>query len=412
MIQIIFFCLMGISVYALDNGLAIKPPMGWMHWQRFRCVIDCETYPDECVSEDLFRKMADIMESEGYLNAGYNYIIVDDCWMDKNRANDNRLQADPIRFKSGMKSLGDYIHSKGLKFGIYGDYGTHTCAGYPGSLNYLELDAQTFADWGVDYVKLDGCYSDPDTMVEGYAAFGNYLNKTKRPMVYSCSWPAYQEPDGHEADYDALKKTCNLWRNWDDIDDSWSSVSSIIDWFTKHQDRLAPHSGPGHWNDPDMLIIGNYGLSEDQSKAQMAIWSIMAAPLIMSNDLRAMKTEFKNILLNKEAIGINQDALGIQGKLIASNKKVNLWTKPILPKVDGYFSQAVGLVSNRTDGFAYLSDFKLDDIGLDAPNGYTIQNIFENEKMYTIPPHGSISARVPPNGGVLLKLVPIPKKHL
>ncbi len=137
-------------------------------------------------------KMADLMASEGYREAGYDIISLDDCWMDRERSVDGRLQADPVRFPSGIKALADYVHSRGLRFGIYEDYGTHTCAGYPGIIDHMKVDAQTFAEWGVDYVKLDGCYADPKIMDQGYPEFGSYLNQTGRPMVYSCSWPDYQ----------------------------------------------------------------------------------------------------------------------------------------------------------------------------------------------------------------------------
>lgn len=207
--------LSAISVHALNNGLALTPPMGWMSWERYRCIIDCDAYPDECISENLFKKAADRLVADGYKNHGYEYVIIDDCWMERERDASGRLVPDRKRFPSGMKALADYvsetrrfslwrriihfllqIHSKGLKFGIYEDYGTHTCAGYPGIIGHMEIDAQTFADWDVDYVKLDGCYADIRDMDQGYPEFGRLLNQTGRPMIYSCSWPVYQEDQG------------------------------------------------------------------------------------------------------------------------------------------------------------------------------------------------------------------------
>nr|CAI5822227.1 unnamed protein product [Callosobruchus analis] len=249
------------------------------------------------------------MVEDGYLAAGYEYVMIDDCWSSKERNSNGRLEADPQRFPSGIKNLSDYIHIKGLKFGIYGDYGTYTCAGYPGSKGHLQVDADTFAEWGVDYLKLDGCHI-------GYIEMQKHLNNTGRPIMFSCSWPDYQEERGMKSNYTALQQTCNLWRNWKDIEDEWVSVTGIVDWFAGNQDRLAPFAGPGHWNDPDMLIIGDYGLSYEQSKAQMAIWAIMAAPLIMSVDLRTIEPKFRDILLNKDVIAVNQDRLGIQGRFI------------------------------------------------------------------------------------------------
>ncbi|CAH0551476.1 unnamed protein product [Brassicogethes aeneus] len=403
---LLFFFLTIGFVNCLDNGLALTPPMGWMAWQRFRCITDCEAYPDDCISEKLFMDMADRMAADGYLKAGYEYVMIDDCWASKERDSNNRLQPDPKRFPSGIKALADYIHARGLKFGIYGDFGTKTCAGYPGSLDYLELDAQTWAEWGVDYLKFDGCYVDQKIMPEGYAKMSKYLNDTGRPIVYSCSWPAYQEPLGIESNYTALSESCNLWRNWDDINDSWENVTSILSWFSKNQHRLAPFAGPGHWNDPDMLLIGNYGLSYDQSKAQMAIWSIMAAPLIMSVDLRHMETQFKHILQNKDVIRINQDPMGIQGKLILSKSQIDFWTKPILPKVNGKPSYAIGLLSNRIDGYPYRVNFTLGELNL-MENIYVLTDVFEKEiKPKVVDSKDRIFARVRPSGVVLLKAVP------
>ncbi|KAJ3649625.1 hypothetical protein Zmor_021356 [Zophobas morio] len=397
------------SVQTLDNGLALTPPMGWMHWQRFRCLVDCEAYPDECISEKLFKEMADHLVSDGYLEAGYEYLIIDDCWMSKERDSEGRLQPNATRFPSGIKALSDYVHDKGLKFGIYADYGTKTCAGYPGSHGYLEIDAKTFADWGVDYLKLDGCYADLTDLQPGYIEMGNYLNQTGRPIVYSCSWPAYQEPKGVKPNYTALQDTCNLWRNWDDIDDTWSNVTSILKWFSTNQDRIASFSGVGHWNDPDMLIIGNFGLSYEQSKAQMAIWAIMAAPLIMSVDLRTIEPRFRDILLNKEIIKINQDSLGIQGRLVTTFKNIDIWTKPILPKdKNGAPSYAIGFLSNRVDGYPYMLNVTLSELNITEAEQYTIKDIFDS-KTFTTSPRDKLIVRVKPSGVVLLTATPVSK---
>ncbi|XP_046860620.1 alpha-N-acetylgalactosaminidase-like isoform X2 [Xenia sp. Carnegie-2017] len=300
-------------IECLDNGLSLTPPMGWMAWERFRCNTDCKNFPDTCISEKLFMNMADRMAEDGFRDAGYEFISIDDCWMEKTRDSKGRLQADKERFPSGIKALADYIHSKKLKLGIYADYGTHTCAGYPGSIDNMVLDAQTFANWTVDYLKFDGCYSDPKTMSSGYPKMTKALNATKRPIVFSCSWPAYWNP---KPDYMVVAKYCNLWRNYNDIQDSWDSVVDIIDYYAANQEELIKAAGPGHWNDPDELIIGDFSLSFEQSKSQFAIWSIMASPLIMSNDLRSLTPRFRDILLNKEVIAVNQDKLGVQGKRV------------------------------------------------------------------------------------------------
>ncbi|XP_049835840.1 alpha-N-acetylgalactosaminidase-like [Schistocerca gregaria] len=383
---------------ALDNGLALTPPMGWLAWQRFRCVIDCTNYPDECISEQLFKRTADLMVSEGYADVGYEYVIIDDCWLASSRDANGRLQPDPDRFPSGIKALADYVHSKGLKFGIYEDYGTNTCAGYPGILGHLETDAQTFADWEVDYVKLDGCYADTKDMNEGYPEFGMYLNATGRPMVYSCSWPVYQEQDGLPVNFELLKQYCNLWRNYGDIDDSWNSVTSIMSYFSSNQDRIAHHAGPGHWNDPDMLIIGNYGLSLEQSKVQMAVWAILAAPLLMSNDLSAVEPQFKAVLQNTDAIAINQDPLGIQGRRYGKKQNIEIWIRPITPVVNEQYSYAVAFVSLRTDGIPYPLQFTLQELNLNNPNGYTFQELFSSNDTFIISQNDTLQFRVVPTG--------------
>lgn len=398
--------LVPIIVNCLDNGLVRTPPMGWMQWERFRCLTDCEAYPDECISDQLFRTMADHMVSDGYLAAGYEYVMIDDCWTSHERDSKGRLQPDPDRFPYGIKNLSDYIHSKGLKFGIYADYGTKTCGGYPGSIDHLKIDADTFAEWEVDYLKFDGCYSDWIFIDRGYIEMGKYLNATKRPIVYSCSWPAYQEPRNMESNYTALAETCNLWRNWDDIDDSWQSVTSILSWFSENQDRIAPFSGPGHWNDPDMLIIGNFGLSYEQSKAQMAVWCIMAAPLIMSVDLRTIEPNFKNILLNKDAIAINQDPLGIMGRLVLQKDRMDVWTKPLKPKEDGRKPFAIAIMSHRVDGYPYRFNFTLSELNITNCNHFHIKDIFESTTLGLVGDKELIFTRIKPTGGALFVVTP------
>lgn len=407
---IVFVIVIIIPSECLENGLARTPPMGWMHWERFRCITDCKKYPDECISENLFKRTADMLVSEGYAKAGYEYVIIDDCWLEKERDNvTQKLVEDRERFPSGLKALADYLHDKGLKFGLYQDYGTSTCAGYPGVIDHMELDTQTFADWDVDYVKLDGCYADIDDMDKGYPAFGNYLNKTGRPMVYSCSWPVYQEYEGKLPNYTALKEHCNLWRNWGDIDDSYESVVNIMDYFSKNQDRIQPHGGPGHWNDPDMLILGNYGLSFDQSKTQMAIWAILAAPLIMSNDLKAVHPEIKNILLNREVIGINQDPLGIQGRRVVLKNNIEIWLRPVTPNNNaGEYSYAVAFVSRRADGAPYSIKITLKELGLKNAQGYKVKDLFSGAKMREkYNSLDSFETRVNPTGVNFFKFVAV-----
>ncbi|XP_069749903.1 alpha-galactosidase A-like [Narcine bancroftii] len=319
---------------ALDNGLARTPPMGWLHWERFLCHIDCRADPDNCISEKLYMQMADVMAAEGWKDVGYEYVCIDDCWMYVTRDADHRLQADPKRFPNGIRQLADYVHSKGLKLGIYQDVGTHTCAGYPGSYGFYELDAQTFAEWGVDLLKFDGCnFVSLDQLIEGYKNMSVALNQTGRSIVYSCEWPVYVWPF-KQPNYTEVRRYCNQWRNHGDILDSWVSVKSIIDWTTAHQREVGPVAGPGGWNDPDMLVIGNFGLSHNQQVTQMVLWAMMAAPLLMSNDLRHIDAASKALLQNRHVIAINQDPLGIQGHQVTRQGDFELWSRPLA--ADGF----------------------------------------------------------------------------
>lgn len=390
-------------VESLENGLARTPPMGWLAWERFRCNTDCKNDPDNCISENLFRTMADILVNEGYAAVGYNYINVDDCWLEKERNRYGQLVPDKQRFPRGMKSLADYVHSKGLKFGIYEDFGNYTCAGYPGVLGYLQNDAELFASWDVDYVKLDGCYAHPSEMDHGYPEFGFHLNRTGRPMIYSCSWPVYQIYAGMQPNFTSIIQHCNLWRNYDDIQDSWSSVESIIDYFGNNQDVIVPNAGPGHWNDPDMLIVGNFGLSYEQSKTQMAIWAIIAAPLLMSVDLRTIRPEYKAILQNKKIIAIDQDPLGIQGRRIYKHKGIEIWSRPITPLFQNYFSYGIAFVNKRTDGTPSDVAVTLKELGLTSPTGYQVEDLYEDVNYGILSPQTKIKVKVNPSGVVILR---------
>ncbi|XP_004711261.4 alpha-galactosidase A [Echinops telfairi] len=314
---------------ALDNGLSLTPTMGWLHWERFLCNVDCKEEPDSCVSEQLFMQMADLMVSDGWKDAGYQYLCIDDCWMAHTRDVKGNLQADPQRFPGGIRRLANYVHSKGLKLGIYADVGRKTCEGYPGSLGHYDADAKTFADWEVDLLKFDGCYCDSlKHLADGYKQMSLALNRTGRSIVYSCEWPLYMWPF-HQPNYTEIRQYCNHWRNFGDISDSWQSVKNILDWSASYQDTIVDVAGPGGWNDPDMLVIGNFGLSWDQQVTQMALWAIMAAPLLMSNDLRHISPQAKALLQDKDVIAINQDPLGKQGYRLRKQGDIEVWERPL-----------------------------------------------------------------------------------
>lgn len=333
------------QIESLDNGLALKPPMGWISWERFTCETDCNgNMSDICIGSKLYKRTADLMISRGFRDVGYKYVNIDDCWSKLNRV-DGRLEPDPERFgDGGIKTLAQYLHSKDLKLGIYGDCGIKTCAGYPGQLskfdseegNHFQIDAETFSDWEVDSFKFDGCninYEKAEGICPGMA---HALNQTNRPILLTCEWPFYLLRNTNtKPNFDIAKKSCNLWRYNDDVFDSWHSVLSIIDVTVKMQNEIIRYHGPGGWFDPDQLIIGNYALSYSQSLAQMAIWSIWSAPLFMSNDLdpTQLSEDFAKILKNEHLIAINQDDLGVLGLMVAekdeSNGRSMVFVKPI-----------------------------------------------------------------------------------
>eukprot|EP00066_Takifugu_rubripes_P006118 XP_003970661.1 PREDICTED: alpha-galactosidase A [Takifugu rubripes] len=394
--------LIGPAAEALDNGLALTPTMGWLHWERFMCNTDCDQDPDNCISERLFMQVADVMVKEGWKEAGYEYVCIDDCWPYHQRDNQGRLQADPKRFPGGIKKLADYVHSRGLKLGIYADVGNKTCAGYPGSLGYYDTDAQTFAEWGVDLLKFDGCFMDWTLLGEGYMNMSRALNQTGRSIVYSCEWPLY-EWRFQKPNYTAIRETCNHWRNSADVLDSWSSIKSISAWTADYQDTIVPAAGPGGWNDPDMLVIGNFGLSHDQQESQMALWAIMAAPLFMSNDLRNICPRSKELLQNEHVIGINQDPLGKQGYLSGKVDSFEVWERPL---------------SKQRLAIAVLNK---QEIG--GPRGFVIraaqgwrvctpacnvtQILPQYKDMGVQPMFSKMVVRVNPSGTVLLTVVPV-----
>lgn len=286
--------------------------MGWMSWEIFRCDTDCSKDRNSCISEWLYRNQTDELAQGGYIEAGYVGIHIDDCWMQK-QARSGALVPDKDRFPSGMGSLGAYMHSKGAKFGLYTAESPTTCAGYPASAKHEVEDAKLFAQWGVDYMKVDGC-GDGSYYQHGYNAMGAALEASGRPIEYSCSWPAYIGDNESVKPFATfIMDGCNLWRNWADIQCNWGSLSSIIDHWGDYGPVLAPYAGPGHWHDMDMLLVGANCLTPAEERTQLGIWSITASPLIMGNDLRSVKPESKALLLNQGMIKVSQDPLGQMG---------------------------------------------------------------------------------------------------
>jgi len=320
-----------LTTVAARNSLARTPPMGWMSWELFRCDVDCSVDPTSCISEQMYKGQTDALSADGYIKAGYTGIHMDDCWESKHPPRDpttQKLAPNSTRFPSGLKALGDYMHAKGATFGLYTAESPTTCGGYPASANMETLDAQTFAEWGVDYMKVDGCGA-PNYYEEGYKAMGAALEASGRDIVYSCSWPAYIN-GGNETKQpfaEFINDGCNLWRNWHDIQCNWASLASIIQHWGQYGEALVPFAGPGHWHDMDMLLIGAHCVTEDEERTQMAIWSISAAPLIMGNDLRNVSDASKKILLNADAVAVSQDPLGQMGMRIGKNGPLEIWAR-------------------------------------------------------------------------------------
>ena len=296
-----FICLFNF-LYCLDNGLGRTPQMGWSSWNKFGCKIN----------ETLIRHTIDALNSSGLIELGYNYINLDDCWQ-KSRDSKGRILPDPKAFPNGIKPLVDYAHSKGLKFGLYSDAGLYTCERRRGSLNYEEIDAKTYAQWGVDYLKYDNCFNKGLPSLNRYKIMGDALAKSGRNIFYSiCNW-------GLDNVTSWGKKIGNSWRTTEDIKDNWKSMIRIIDINNKYYE----YASPGGWNDPDMLEVGNGGMSLDEYRVHFGLWAISKAPLIIGCNIINMTKEIKDILTNPEVIAINQDSLGQQGRKIKYTK-INL----------------------------------------------------------------------------------------
>lgn len=390
---------------SLDNGLARTPPMGWMNWTRFWCNYNCTEQPGDCINETLFMQMADVMAKEGYLDAGYEYVHLADCWTLQERGPDGRLIPDPYLYPSGMKALADYIHSKGLKFGMYLDMGMLTCQRYPGSKFFLELDAQTLAGWGVDMVMLDCCYHGTiEDLNEGFSAMSLFLNLTGRPMLYSCAWPLCA---GESADYALIRKHCNMWRNYKDMRDIWDNVYNTLDFYGNDTLGFSKFAGPGGWNDPDQIMLGNYGLSHEQERVQMGMWCMLAAPLMMSVDLRNMRASSKALLLNKNLLRIHRDELSIPAYRFLKGDHMEVWLRPLEGKYFRKGSWAVAVVNTWTHSGPQIYSSTLDSLGLRNQAGYQINEAFDGGDMGILYSNGTLKFEVNQTGIFMVTAVPL-----
>jgi alpha-galactosidase len=371
------------SAPPVPNGLALTPPMGWNSWNHFGCN----------VSATLIRGVADAMAANGMREAGYRYVVIDDCWQ-VGRDASGTIIADSVRFPGGMKPLADYVHAKGLQFGIYTDAGRKTCEGRPGSYGFEERDAKSYAQWGVDYVKIDWCNAEGLDAPTQYAKLRDALAHSGRPIVFSiCEW-------GLNRPWDWAPATGNLWRTTGDIDDSWDSMLANFDLSSQY----AHVAKPGAWNDPDMLEIGNGGLSEDESRAHMSLWAIAAAPLIAGNDVRSMTDSSRDaqiaheVLLNTDVIAVDQDALGIQARMVSAPRSdLQVWSRPL---ADG--SRAVVLLNRASVPSRINASWGR--IGISARGATRVRNLWTHKDSTVT--GDSYSAQVPPHGVVMVRVWP------
>jgi alpha-galactosidase len=396
------------SAFAKDRTLALTPPMGWNSWNKFGCN----------VSETLIRQIADAMVSSGMKDAGYQYVVIDDCWQ-VSRDKDGNIVVDPKRFSSGMKALADYVHGKGLKFGLYSDAGAKTCGGRPGSRGHEFQDARQYAAWGVDYLKYDACFAavcpaensgrGPEdqklewcNLVEqhiaasqvAYKTMGEALDLAGRPIVFSmCEW-------GNAKPWHWAKEIGHLWRTTGDITDKWDGKK---DWshgmlpILDMQDGLSSFAGPGHWNDPDMLEVGNGGMTNTEYRSHMSLWALMAAPLVAGNDLRSMTPETKEILTNREVIAIDQDPLGRQGRRVRRDGELEVYAREL---ADG--GRAVILFNRGTTEKQITA--RWEDIGYPKTTSATVRDLWQHKNLGKLT--GEFSAMVASHGVVMVTIKP------
>jgi alpha-galactosidase len=363
--------------------LAQAPPMGWNSWNKFGCDVD----------EKMIMEISDAMVASGMRDVGYEFIVIDDCWQ-ISRDSMGNIVADSERFPLGIKALADYVHSKGLKFGLYSCAGTKTCQGRPGGKGFEELDAKQYAAWEVDYLKYDWCNTKGMDAQQAYRKMRDALSAAGRPIVFSmCEWGTnkpwlWAESIGH------------LWRTTGDIQDCWDCTR---EWggmgFTKILDLqvgLEKYAGPGHWNDPDMLEVGNGGMSITEYRAHFSLWSILAAPLMAGNDLRAMSEETVEILTNPEVIAVDQDPLGVQGHKVRDDGDFEVWSKPLM---DG--SRAVVLFNRSTEEAEILVSWEEIELSV---SGASVRDLWKKENLGRF--QNKFSTLVPSHGVIMIKVTP------
>jgi alpha-galactosidase len=372
-----------LELEAPKPPVAMTPPMGWNSWNKFGCGID----------EVKIRAVADAMVASGMKDAGYQYVVIDDCWQ-KDRAADGTIQADPQRFPSGIKALADYIHSKGLKFGIYSDAGTLTCQRRPGSRGYEFQDVRTYAAWGVDYLKYDWCYTGPMNGEAAYTVIAKALRASGRDIVLSvCNWGLNQPGEW-------APRLGHLWRTTEDIRDSWSTQKGVSLSFLAILDLQADlwrDSGPNRWNDPDMLEVGNGGMTDTEYRSHFSLWAMLAAPLIAGNDLSDMDKSTRAILTNKDVIAVDQDPLGQQARRVKKEGDLEVWVRPLAGG-----GRAVVLFNRSATASPMSVSWELLD--LPAETKATVKDLWTRKSQRNV--SGSYGAKVPSHGVVMVRIDP------
>ena len=354
--------------------IAKTPPMGWNSWNKFGCN----------VSESLVREVADAMVASGMKDAGYQYVVIDDCW--QVARTDGSIVPDPDRFKGGMKALADYVHSRGLKFGLYSDAGARTCEGRPASNGYEVNDARQYAAWGVDYLKYDWCNTDGVDPKIAYPTMRDALKSTGRPVVFSmCEW-------GDSRPWTWARGVAHLWRTTGDIQDRWSSFTRLLD----RQVGLEKYAGPGGWNDPDMLEVGNGGMTTSEYRAHFSLWCLLSAPLLAGNDIRTMTPETRDLLTNKEVIALDQDPLE-QGRRLRKERDLEVWVKTLAGQ-----ARAVVLF-NRGEAAAPMAVSWL-ELGLPYDAEPAVRDLWAKKDLGRV--KGTFATTVPGHDVVVIKVTP------
>ncbi|KAK3043305.1 hypothetical protein RJ639_002548 [Escallonia herrerae] len=362
----------------LANGLGLSPQMGWNSWNHFQCNLD----------EKLIKETADAIVSKGLAAVGYKYVNLDDCWAELKRDSQGNLIPKASTFPSGIKALADYVHSKGLKLGIYSDAGTQTCSKtMPGSLGYEEQDAKTFASWGIDYLKYDNCNNNDISAKKRYPKMTKALQNAGRPIFFSlCEW-------GQEDPATWASHVGNSWRTTGDIEDYWDSMTSRAD----QNDKWASYAAPGGWNDPDMLEVGNGGMTTQEYRSHFSIWALAKAPLLIGCDVRSMDNVTFKLLSNKEVIAVNQDKLGVQGKKVKKNGDLEVWAGPLSGK------RVAVILWNRGGSKASITAY-WSDIGLNPATVVNARDLWAHSTQKSV--KGKLSAYVNVHDSKMYVLTP------